>query len=654
MRRPARRAELRAVLRRRVMPAALFSLAAGLFLLVPAPQAALAAARGTSSISAGTSSSCAIESGKAYCWGANGNGQLGNGSTTSSSVPVAVDTSGVLAGKTLTQIAAGKYQACALDTHGAAYCWGYNGNGELGDGSPASSSVPVAVDTSGVLAGQTLTQIVAGNQYTCAVDAAGGAYCWGYNPVGELGDGSTADSSVPVAVDTSGVLAGQTLTQITAGFYDHTCALGSAGAAYCWGGNEAGQLGNGTTTDSSVPVAVDTSGVLAGQTLTQITAGESHTCALDSAGAAYCWGYNEQGQLGAGVGKSSDVPVAVNRSGAPAGQAFTQITAGGYDACVLDSAGAAHCWGDNACGELGNGRDTPPCPVAANDASHGGASPPGPVDASRVAGGKTLSQIDGGNFYACAADAAGALYCWGDNTSGEAGDGSTTQRDTPVLVGPQAPAGVAAAPADTAATVSWTGPASLDGGTLTGYTATASPGGKTCATTGATTCKITGLANGRTFMVTVVAHTTAGDSGASAPATVTPEPPGGITGPIVAGDNKAKCVDDSNDSAANDTPVVIGDCNGSQEQNWTVESDGTIQVNGKCMNIYRAERSNKAPVDLWTCTGGANQRWHAVNGTLVNPVSGRCLDDPAFKTADGTQLEIFTCTGGANQQWKLP
>jgi hypothetical protein len=82
--------------------------------------------------------------------------------------------------------------------------------------------------------------------------------------------------------------------------------------------------------------------------------------------------------------------------------------------------------------------------------------------------------------------------------------------------------------------VSWTGPASLDGGTLTGYTATASPGGKTCTTTGATTCKITGLANGRTFMVTVVAHTTAGDSGASAPATVTPEPPGGITGPIVA------------------------------------------------------------------------------------------------------------------------
>jgi len=139
----------RSVLRRRVMPAMLISLAAGLVLLVPAPQAALAASQGAASISAGFGYSCAIESGNAYCWGNNANGQLGNGSTTSSGVPVAVDTSGVLAGKTLTQITTDFGATCALDRAGAAYCWGGNGSGQLGDGSTTSSSVPVTVDTSG-------------------------------------------------------------------------------------------------------------------------------------------------------------------------------------------------------------------------------------------------------------------------------------------------------------------------------------------------------------------------------------------------------------------------------------------------------------------------------------------------------------------------
>ena len=129
------------------------------------------------------------------------------------------------------------------------------------------------------------------------LDSTGAAYCWGYNNWGQLGDGSTADSSVPVAVDTSGVLAGKTLTQISAN-YGSTCALDTSGAAYCWGYNYYGELGDGSTADSSVPVAVDTSGALAGKTLTQITAGGFHACALDTAGAAYCWGYNDSGQLG--------------------------------------------------------------------------------------------------------------------------------------------------------------------------------------------------------------------------------------------------------------------------------------------------------------------------------------------------------------------
>ena len=127
----------RAVLRRRLMPAVLISLIAGLGLLLPAPQAALAASPGASSISAGEEHSCAIESGTAYCWGGNGVGELGDGSTANSSIPVPVDTSGVLAGKTLTQISASYSDTRAVDNAGAAYCWGWNIQGELGNDSTA-------------------------------------------------------------------------------------------------------------------------------------------------------------------------------------------------------------------------------------------------------------------------------------------------------------------------------------------------------------------------------------------------------------------------------------------------------------------------------------------------------------------------------------
>jgi alpha-tubulin suppressor-like RCC1 family protein len=543
----------RSALRRRATPAALFSLTTGLsallFSLVPTPQAALAASHGASHaaslaashgashaaslaasrgashavslaashaaaalITAGSFHSCAIESGKAYCWGDNGSGQLGNGSTVGSSVPVAVDTSGVLAGHALTQITAGGAYTCALDAAGAAYCWGDNGTGQLGDGGTVSkSSVPVAVDTSGMLAGQPLTQITADGYHTCVLDAAGAAYCWGDNGTGQLGDGAAAfDSSVPVAVDTSGVLAGRALTQITAGWYD-TCALDAAGAAFCWGYNADGELGDGKAGDSSVPVAVDTSGVPAGQALTQIAAGWIDACAVDSAGAAYCWGDNGTGQLGDGKASSSSVPVAVDTSGVLAGRAVTQITAGWYDTCALDAAGAAYCWGYNADGELGDGKA-------------GDSAVPVAVDTSGVLAGQTLTQISAGTYSACAVDAAGAPYCWGANSWGQLGDDSATQSLVPVRAGPQPPASVTATPGDSTATVSWRVPASLDTGILTGYTATAIPGGITCTAAKATTCTITGLTNGTTYRITVVARSTVGHSGASAAATVTPQP----------------------------------------------------------------------------------------------------------------------------------
>jgi alpha-tubulin suppressor-like RCC1 family protein len=506
--------------------------------------AASAGPAARTAIAAGGAFSCDLQAGRAYCWGNNDYGQLGDGSSTASSFPMPVEAGGVLAGKSLTQISAGAAHACVLDRAGAAFCWGYDGTGALGDGSTAySSDIPVAVDTSGVLAGKALSRIAAGYNHTCATDRAGAAYCWGDNSRGELGDGSTVSSSVPVAVQAGGALVGQRVTHISAAFH-YTCATDRAGAGFCWGAGGDGVLGNGTTSDSSVPVAVQTTGVLAGETLTGISTGSSHVCAVDSVGHGYCWGSNANGELGDGTTTNSSVPGRVLApgplahgslarrslarrslargqfargsfargplaSGSLTGRRLTRISAGLFHTCALTRAGAAYCWGSGYVGELGTG-------------SVAGSSVPVAVYAGGVLARTVLTRISAADTHTCATDRAGAAYCWGANYTSQLGDDTSTERDRPVLAGPAAPAQVMARPGDRGATVSWRAPASLDGGALTGYTATARPGGWMCATKQAARCTITGLRNCIRYRVTVVVRSTAGRSGESTAATVTP------------------------------------------------------------------------------------------------------------------------------------
>src|SRR5207302_1027794 len=180
----------------------------------------------------------------------------------------------VTTGLTFAQVSAREYYACGVTTAGAAYCWGYNGNGELGNGTTTNSPTPVAV-----AGGLSFAAVSAGLFHSCGVTTAGAAYCWGDNLNGQLGNGTTTTSLTPVAVT-----GGLTFAAVSAGFY-HTCGVTTAGAAYCWGANAQGQLGNGSNTDSATPVAVS-----GGLTFTQVSGGRFSACGVTTAGAGYCWG----------------------------------------------------------------------------------------------------------------------------------------------------------------------------------------------------------------------------------------------------------------------------------------------------------------------------------------------------------------------------
>ncbi len=342
-------------------------------------------------VSAGTSHTCAVADGTAFCWGLNSNGRLGNGTTTSSNVPVAVSTGGVLSGRTVTAVSAGDAHSCAV-ADGLAFCWGLNTYGRIGDGGTTQRTSPVAVRTaSGILSGRTVTDISAGTAHTCVV-ADGLAFCWGLNTNGRIGDGSTTQRTSPVAVTTAtGILSGRTVTDVSAGSA-HTCAVAD-GLAYCWGLNTNGRLGDGTTTSRATPVAV-VGPVASTGNVTAVSAGSTHSCAIAD-GAAYCWGNNGNGQLGnGGTATTVSTPVAVSTSGVLSGRTLRSISAGSNTSCAAGGTPGS-CWGLGSSGQLGNG-STPTNQTTPVDADLTG--PTCPDGAVRVDAG-TCSLFQGTSYW---------------------------------------------------------------------------------------------------------------------------------------------------------------------------------------------------------------------------------------------------------------
>jgi alpha-tubulin suppressor-like RCC1 family protein len=339
------------------------------------------------SVVAGDVHSCGVAiSGAAYCWGDNTQLELGGGGVTydPSSVP-----SPVVGGLSFSEVSPGYNHTCGLNG-GVAYCWGDNSYGESGSGAQTESGVPLAVS-----GGLSFALVRAGDSFTCALTVANAVYCWGWNGSGQIGDSSTVERPAPVPVKTGG-----TFTAVSVG-NQHSCALSTGGAVYCWGSNGYGQLGDSTTSNHSAPVLVKGALTFAG-----LAAGGRHSCGLTASGAAYCWGDNTFGQLGNGTTSSITsptlAPVAVT-----GGLSFTAIAAGFSHSCGLMAAGAVYCWGANDSGQLGDNTTT---------------GRAGPV---LVAGGFTFSSLSARGASTCGYSTTGVAYCWGNNTYWQLGNGST-------------------------------------------------------------------------------------------------------------------------------------------------------------------------------------------------------------------------------------
>ena len=346
---------------------------------------------GMSNISAGLTHACATLLGDAYCWGFNRNGELGQGTTTDDALPDQVQ---FAAPGGVDDVAAGNQHSCAI-LIGSVYCWGLNDHGQLGDGGTMPSGVPVANGVNSAVG------MDAGNAHSCAVGSNGNVQCWGAGSSGQLGNNAFVDAYSPVGVMSSAgniavPLTG--VTSVTAGA-THSCAV-VAGAARCWGENSNGQLGDGTQTPSSIAVAVNglTGSVYA------IDAGAQHTCALVDDGVR-CWGSNATGQLGDGTQTEAHTPVVVDLAEWIPLTGATGIATGSNHSCALVDGGVM-CWGSNGYGELGNGTLTASAyAVAALPAGSG------------------VLEISAGDRYTCASS--GVLtWCWGNGYNGRLGNGS--------------------------------------------------------------------------------------------------------------------------------------------------------------------------------------------------------------------------------------
>lgn len=393
---------------------------------------------GATAIAAGGFHNCALlGDGTVRCWGQDGMGQLGDETPGDYAIaPVAVP--GITAANPATAIAAGEFHTCALLTDDTVQCWGANGSGQLGDGTTDDRAVPTDVAGLPDAGDHPALALTAGNAHTCAVvDEPNRAYCWGLNTYGQLGHKTALEgeaghqkmkpSPTPLVVQYDAnpspldedIQTLEGLLSVSAGEF-HTCALVSPAAVGCWGLNGNGQLGADPKPDSGDDDAEEEpyeDSVYAlsvpGLAVDAVVAGGYHTCAVDGA-AVKCWGFNFHGQLGSHKNSVPTATTVTSITGA------LSVAAGTDFACAITEADIARrtvCWGSNADGRLGAETGVPLTTVRMPVADLG-----------------LTADLDLGNGQACARPSGSTtLRCWGRNADGELGDGTNASRNKPAV-----------------------------------------------------------------------------------------------------------------------------------------------------------------------------------------------------------------------------
>ena len=389
-------------------------------------------------VTAGDQHTCGLTRGAlAYCWGTNSVGELGIGTSTGpetcSSIPCTSTPVRVVGGFAFRQVSAGSHHTCGVTPNNRLFCWGSNHLGQLGIGTgtgpefcfgQSCSTRPIQIAR-----GLTFRQVSAGSLHTCAVTTDDLAYCWGHTQAGATGNGTRGGGPSPIRV-----VGGLAFREVNAG-HEFTCGVTTGGVAYCWGLNSSGQLGLGENTgpetcftgDGFNACSMRPVRVVRSLAFRHVGAGGDHACGVTTDAIAYCWGANYGGQLGRGNStgpEGSSEPVRV-----VGGLAFASVNVGQSHTCGVTTDHIAFCWGKNFRGELGNGTDAGPdtCPILDSACSTR------PV---RVVGGLVFSEVGGvGGLHTCGVTTTGKVYCWGDNSSGQLGDGTTRDRLRPRRVG---------------------------------------------------------------------------------------------------------------------------------------------------------------------------------------------------------------------------
>lgn len=343
--------------------------------------------------------------GQVKCWGFNKDGQLGDGTTENRSTPTGPILLGE--GRTAKAVAASQYLTCALLDDGSVKCWGLVGSsGLVGDGT--TNTPPRTAPGAPVLlgAGRTALAISLGSSFGCVLLDDHSVKCWGTNRYGELGDGTKKDASTPVAV----VLPGPAVAIGTGA--SHACAILEDRTLRCWGSNQFGALGIGSTTDSAVPASAVDLGP--GRVAVEVVGGGYHTCARLDDGTMKCWGANLRGELGVGTNTSTSAPGAAVALGA--GRTAVKIMAAGYDSYALLDDGTVKGWGDGADGMLAHPK--------LEDAN-------APGEPMAFGPGRKVLSLSPGAGHVCAVLDDALLRCWGYNNSGVAGDGTLVTKFVP-------------------------------------------------------------------------------------------------------------------------------------------------------------------------------------------------------------------------------